>query len=265
MVAEVSKISIIVPAHNEEENLVPLLAEIEEQMHSLPPTEVVLVCDHCTDNTQYRASTLSSNHKFLKVIVNDGPKGMGNALKKGAASSDGDILAFVMADVTCPLSALRPMLDVMAQERCDMVIFSRYVEPGDSANLPLRYRIWSRLFRIAAKTLVGIGVNDITDAFRVIARSAYLKNIPSHGDFSFSSELTFRVWLNGFRICEFPGRQRMRTRGKSSFSFHRMARPYTSILLTAMATRIVRRLFPKSFLYDSSYKSQQEVSWRQRS
>jgi len=247
MVAKATKISIIVPAHNEEENLVHLLAEIEEQLHGLPPTEVVLVCDHCTDNTQYEASVLSSSYGFLKVIVNDGPKGMGNSLKKGAACSNGDILAFVMADVTCPLSALRPMLDVLAEKRCDMVIFSRYVEPGHSANLPLRYRISSRLYRIMAKTLVGIRVNDITDGFRVVTRRAYLQNIPSRGDFSFSAELTFKAWLNGFRICEFPGRQRMRTRGKSSFSFRRMAHPYASVLLAAMVTRIVRRLFPRVF------------------
>lgn len=92
-------ISIIIAAHNEAENIQPLLLDLVNQ--SYPNFEILLVLDHCTDNTLEKSTSL--NIKQLKTfeLINE-IKGKKAALSKGIQEASGDFLVFVDADCRIP-------------------------------------------------------------------------------------------------------------------------------------------------------------------
>ncbi len=232
-------LSIIIPAHNEEANLEGLLVEIAKTVSTIKnQTEVILVSDHSSDRTLAKGRQLAQLYPFLRAMDNDGERGMGNALKKGIGNARGEYVAFVMGDATCPLDVLPEMLRKIREEKLDTVIFSRYLRSEDKTNLPMRYRLFSGLFRAVARLLIGIKIRDPTDAYRIVKRSLFKTLEIKRGDFSFSAEMSIKAWNAGLKIGEYPGRQRLRARGKSSFVFRRMAVPYVSVIAEGVRERL---------------------------
>lgn len=90
------KISVIIPARNEEKNLPYLLKSLMDQ--TLKPDEIIVVDDFSQDNTKQIAKSFN-----VKVIENtpipDGWTGKNWALWNGYLNSIGDILIFLDADV----------------------------------------------------------------------------------------------------------------------------------------------------------------------
>lgn len=91
-----SKISIIIPAYNEENYIGHLLASIQKQ--TLRPFEVIVADNNSTDKTMNRAKEFSEQLP-LKIINAGEPRGAGAARNVGAKHASGDILLFLDSDV----------------------------------------------------------------------------------------------------------------------------------------------------------------------
>lgn len=91
------KISVIIPARNEEENIAKLLSSIEKQTYPSHLYEVIVVDDHSTDNT----ATIVSSYQFAKVInlgfdnINSYKK---KAIETGITVATGDLIVTTDAD-----------------------------------------------------------------------------------------------------------------------------------------------------------------------
>jgi len=94
------KVSIVVPAFNEEENI-PLLMEKFAQMFGNCgfSGEVVLVDDGSTDGTLTQARECQKEFPFLKVVSHPTNRGLTDALQTGFKASDGEIFVFWPADL----------------------------------------------------------------------------------------------------------------------------------------------------------------------
>ena len=91
------KISVIIPARNEEENIGKLLSSLEKQTYPPHLFEVIVVDDHSTDNT----ATVVSDYSFVKLIlleadnINSYKK---KAIETGIAAASGDLIVTTDAD-----------------------------------------------------------------------------------------------------------------------------------------------------------------------
>jgi glycosyltransferase involved in cell wall biosynthesis len=94
------KISVVVPAYNEEENI-PLLLENFEKMfkESKLEGEVLLVDDGSTDKTFKLAKDYEKKYSFLKALTNKTHRGVTTALQTGFKNASGDIYLFWPADL----------------------------------------------------------------------------------------------------------------------------------------------------------------------
>src|SRR5690348_6884973 len=81
---EGARISVVIPAHNEAENLQYVLPCLPNWVH-----EVILVNDHSTDDTVEVASKLLPT---IRIINTAHARGKGAALQKGFAAATGDII-----------------------------------------------------------------------------------------------------------------------------------------------------------------------------
>ncbi len=94
------KLSVIIPAHNEEGNIPVLMKELDEMIKSSGlDIEVILVDDGSTDRTLEQALEAEKVYPWLKVVRHGKKLGISQALKTGFRAADGDAYMFFPADL----------------------------------------------------------------------------------------------------------------------------------------------------------------------
>lgn len=90
-----TKVSIIIPAYNEEGNIEPLMTEFDSILRSCNfQPEVILVNDGSTDKTEVKMLEAMRRYHYVRLVKNRVRMGLTTALNKGFASARGDILVF---------------------------------------------------------------------------------------------------------------------------------------------------------------------------
>ena len=118
------RVTVVIPAHNETNNVDACLSALAEQSYPAELTEIILVDDHSTDGTGDRANSWKSRLTHLKVIRSEMntyvcPKK--NALTQGIRSSSGEIILTTDADclpapgwITSMVSCFTPEIGMVA-------------------------------------------------------------------------------------------------------------------------------------------------------
>ena len=157
-------LSVIVPAYNEEDNIVDCVKRVGDALSSSQRAfEILVVNDGSTDETLQRASSLSKSCDFVRTIDLGANFGKPTALKEGLRRAKGDIVAFFDADLQYDPKDLVKMADLIGNG-VDFVNGNRdYNGYGASrtAFSKLYNRIVSLLFRTELKDS-NCGVKVIT-------------------------------------------------------------------------------------------------------
>jgi glycosyltransferase involved in cell wall biosynthesis len=103
----VTSVSVIIPAHNEENYISQTLASLKEQQ--CPGCEVIVVCNGCADNT---AEVAREKCDRLVVLPR---KGLGVARNVGARVARGELLIFLDADTILETGALGVIVENFSQ------------------------------------------------------------------------------------------------------------------------------------------------------
>ena len=126
------KISVIIPARNEEENIGNLLSSLEKQTYSTHLFEVIVVDDQSTDNTV----TIVNSFPFAKLIrlevenINSYKK---KAIETGIASASGDLIVTTDADCIVPHNWLKTIASF--KEKTNTVFIAAPVVLENESNL----------------------------------------------------------------------------------------------------------------------------------
>ena len=123
------------------------------------------------------------------------------------------------ADFSHDPAALPGLLE--ASRKADLVLGSRYVEGGGTVNWGLGRRLLSQGGSLYARTILGVGIRDLTGGFKCFRRevleSIDLESVRSSG-YAFQIELTYRTLKRGFTVLEIPIVFADRRVGKSKMS-----------------------------------------------
>jgi len=112
------KLSVIIPARNEEENLPELLQSLKRQTR--PPDEIIVVDDFSSDRTKEVAASFDGVTVLANEPLPPGWTGKNWAVWNGYAISRGDLIAFLDADVRLAPEALASL--IAARDRTDGVV-----------------------------------------------------------------------------------------------------------------------------------------------
>lgn len=200
------RVLICIPTYNERENLESLVRAVHD---SLPEADLLVIDDHSPDGTGELADQLAASDERLKVLHRAGKLGLGTAylegFKKGLAS---DYEYFFEMD--CDFShdpKYLPDLLAAARGGADLVLGSRWVEGGGTENWGVGRKIISRGGSFYARTILGIGIRDVTGGFKCFRRRV-LETLPLDGvrtqGYGFQVELTYRAIKAGFKVVEVP-------------------------------------------------------------
>lgn len=230
---ESPKVSLIVPAHNEEENLNILVKSLTKGLSNARFSyEIVLVNDNSTDGTGPMAEKLSSVFQNLRVIHRNPPNGIGLALKDGFRHAKGEILIPVMADLSDEPRDIITLVENIGDY--DVVYGSRFVNGGEAENYPFFKMLINRGFNSLIRTLFRIKERDITNAFKAYRKSVIEKigveNLESD-HFDILIELPLKALMLGFRSIEVPVSWHGRKKGTSKLNLAKMGPFYLKRLL----------------------------------
>ena len=232
-----NKISIVVPAHNEEDNLNHLMDElipVLERHRETEDYEIVIVNDNSSDRTPKIIDELAAGNSRIKAVHRSSDPGFGSAIKEGFKNATGDIIIPVMGDLSDDPEDI-PKLVKKIEEGYDIAYGSRFIEGGTTEGYPAAKMIANRAFNNSVRLLFGIRHKDITNAFKAYRKEVIEKigidNLESSG-FDLTVELPLKAHIMGFRSVEVPVTWNGRKRGQAKLKLSQNATKYGRRLLS---------------------------------
>ncbi len=211
---------LVLPTYDEAENVEAIVAAVGER---LPDERRILIVDDASpDGTGQIADRLAAERDDVEVLHRPRKEGLGPAYLAGfgaALAGGAQLVAQMDADFSHDPDDLPRLL--AAADEADLVLGSRYVAGGGVAEWgPIR-RLISRGGSAYARTLLGVGIRDLTGGFKVFHRRVLeaieLETVQSLG-YAFQVETTFRALRAGFRVVEVPIVFRERRVGQSKMT-----------------------------------------------
>lgn len=193
------KVSIVIPALNEEAGIGKVLQEIPHEQLNADGYEVeVLVIDNGSTD---RTAEIARGHG-ARVIIQP-IRGYGNAYKAGFANATGDFIATGDADLTYPFDELPGILANMRAKDLDFVTTDRLTTLDPAAMT--RSHVWGNwLFSTTTKVLFRLPFNDSQSGMWIFKRDIWPHLNVNAAGMPFSQELKIEAHMKGFRCAEVP-------------------------------------------------------------
>jgi len=208
------KLSVVLPAYNEEETIGAALdAVLSVDLSSLPESvekEVIVVDDASRDRTPEIAASKAG----VILVRHDRNKGKGAAIRTALEHVTGDVVLVQDADMEYSMDDYPALLRPFLEEDARVVFGSRFLTRRRPAGMRFANYLANRILTAAANILFGAGITDEATCFKVL-RTDLMKDLPLRADgFDFCPEVTSLVRLWGVPIREVPIAYRARTRAE---------------------------------------------------
>lgn len=199
------KLSIVIPAYNEQERIVATIGAIASHVSDLGfPWEMLIADDGSKDDTVKIVEELGLvNLTVLKTPQNGGK---GSAVQRGMLASRGKYVLFDDADNSTPIEEVSKLLNKLEKEGFDVAVGSRAAEGAEEGKKTLFRKILSGGLRWIVKNIFRIGVKDTQCGFKMYTREAAQKLHTKQTimGFSFDLEILYLASKYGYKIAEVP-------------------------------------------------------------
>ena len=232
--------TILVPAYNEEKNIVPTLNSVSEALRAEGiPFELLVVNDNSRDRTAEVVADLQAKIPELRMVHNTPPGGLGRAVRCGLKHYRGDVLAVVMADLSdSPRDIVACYRKI--EEGYDCVFGSRFIKGSRLTDYPPVKLVVNRLVTQMMRLLFMTRFNDLTNAFKVYRRQVIEAISPLHAaHFNITIEMSLSALIRHYRIIQIPISWSGRTWGQSNLRLQEMGRRYLCTLLKIWFERLL--------------------------
>ncbi len=172
-------LTLVAPAHNEEENIDKLVDEVFDALDPLGIRyEFIIVDDGSTDTTRSKVLARADQHPWLRcVVMTNTPQGKGNgqsaAFAAGFAAARGALIATMDADLQNDPKDLGAMLELLREADADFV-------QGDRSKARAQGDAWirqfgSRIGRAFRRMILADTITDTGCSLRVMKREIALR------------------------------------------------------------------------------------------
>jgi glycosyltransferase involved in cell wall biosynthesis len=209
----VPELSLFFPAHNEADNIEPLVREALGAMSALADQyEIICVDDGSRDGTAEIADRLAAEHLSVRVVHHPVNRGYGAALRSGFAAARYDLVCFLDGDRQFRVADLVRLIGrLTAADAPDVVVGYRLKRADATLRL-----VYARLYRLALRLLFGLRVRDPDCACKLFRRAALEGIRLESGGAFLSAELLIKLQHSGRRIAEVGVPHYPRTAGSAS-------------------------------------------------
>jgi glycosyltransferase involved in cell wall biosynthesis len=223
-------VSVVIPAHNEEANISPLLEQFSELARRIRfAFEVIIVDDGSTDKTLARLVDAQRVHRFLRVVSIPYRRGLTEALQAGFGIAQGGVIVFYPADRQFHPSDIPRLVDKV-REGYDLVT-GRKIGAYDKRAVSGLYS------RISRWLFPSIPVTDLNSV------KAFRREMIDVFDYRHDWH---RFWVaivaeHGYRVAEVDVTLYPRPAGRSKFGFWRIPGGVLDLLAVKFQYHTMRR------------------------
>ena len=206
---------IIIPAYNEEQNIVNTIESIKREVKGF---DYIIINDCSVDCTKEICE--QNRYNIINLPIN---LGIGGAVQTGylyAYENNYDVAVQVDGDGQHNPEFLETMAEYLLNHRLDMVIGSRFIEKKGFQSSITR-RIGIKFFSLLIRLLTGKTITDPTSGLRMAGKrviALFAKDYPR--DYP-EPESVVAILRRGYNVKEIPVVMKEREGGKSSISFRK--------------------------------------------
>ena len=226
-------ISVVVPVHDEEENVGPLLAELAAALEPLERRwEVVFVDDGSTDGTFAALTRLHGAHSNVRVVRLRRNFGKAAALAAGFAEASGDAIVTIDGDLQDDPAEI-PRLLAKLDEGFDLVTGWKTRRRD-----PWTRRVPSKIFNRVAGFVSGLRLHDMNCGLKAY-KPEVVRGLRLYGELH--RYIPVIAHYRGFRVAEIPVNHRPRAHGRSRYGMERYLRGFLDLLTVTFMGRYRNR------------------------
>ena len=201
-----TRVSVVVPAKNEAENIAAVLEQLPQDLH-----EVILVDGHSKDGTVEVARAARPD---IRVLTQAG-RGKGDALRVGFAAVTGNLIVTLDADGSADPAEIPRFVEALV-DGADFAKGSRFLEGAGSADITRTRHVGNRVLSASANLLHGTRFTDLCYGYNAFwTRCLPFISLDAPG-FEVETVINLRIAGAGMRICEVPSYEAARVHGESN-------------------------------------------------
>lgn len=224
-------ISVVIPCHNEEMNIQPLVTQLKAFFNDYIH-EIIPVDDNSTDKTRAVIQQLAQEDPRIKPVLRSPPNGVGRAIADGYRVATGEYILSMDCDFQHLLPEMRDLFDAVA-EGYDVAVGSRFSRHSVLLNYPFAKIVCNRGFHALAQILFRRHFRDLTNNLKLMRRDVVERLRLTQPGFAVNAETGLQPLLLGYSVKEVPISWINRTpdMGASSFRLVRVGGSYWQVLL----------------------------------
>ena len=190
------KLSILIPAYNEENTIIPILKELQKlSLHSSLEKEIIIIDDHSTDRTAELISEFINSTPDLKINyhLQKYNQGKGAALHKAIEMATGDYIIIQDADLEYDPNEYNLLLRPILSGRADVVYGSRFMGGKPHRILFFWHSIGNKFLTNLNNAFTNLNLTDMETCYKLF-RADILKSLDlKEKRFGFEPEVTAKI------------------------------------------------------------------------
>lgn len=227
------KLSVVIPARNEEGNIGKTLSLLCEQLEdaSITDFEIVVVDDGSKDRTGEIVREAGERDPRIRCVRNTGRNGYGRAVAFGLSHFTGEAVVIYMADASDDPADVVRYYHILRDE-ADCAFGSRFMRESQVYDYPHFKLGINRLANFAIRLMFNLHYNDTTNAFKGYRRYVIEGCRPFVSPhFNLTIEIPLKAIVRGYSYKVIPITWRNRTVGESALKLKEQGSRYLYTLL----------------------------------
>jgi len=195
------KLTIIIPAYNEEKTILLILNEIKKTKF---PTkrEILVIDDSSKDKTRKVVSSYMKKNSEIKLLSHKTNLGKGAAIKTGLKNANGNIITIQDADLEYDPKDLSKLVNTLIKENLPVIYGSRFLEKKKKGKLT--FYLGNKLLSLITSVLYGQKITDMETCYKVFRKEVIKDFDLKSNTFDIEPEITSKILKRGHKIKEIP-------------------------------------------------------------
>ena len=239
-------ISIIVPLYNERDNVIhynkdlfPIIDDIGKKFDE--NFEFIFVDDGSRDDTVERLNQITGSRLDIQILKHEKNRGMGNAIKTGLTSCNGNLVITMDADLTFRPVDISILIQKYRETYADCISGSPYLEKGLMEEVTPFRLLMSKSVNFLYRLLLGSQISCVSPIFRLYKRSVLNEMDITSSNYEINAEIISKLIISGKNVVEVPVPLLKRKYGVSKINFLKEIKNYILLLYKIIKTKYLHK------------------------